>query len=86
MSEPTKHEFGNFRTKIQEFATLEFSHLAKTTERRPIMMFASGFATSRNPKKGYHAMHANQVNYNRTDSYLLHDGPVGVYDNDGTVE
>ena len=49
------------------------------------MMFASGFAPSQDPKKGYQATHANWVNYNRTDSSLLHGSPVDVYDNDGTV-
>ena len=83
-SDPADHEFGNFRTKIWEFTTLEFSHLKKTTERRSRMMFASGFDLSRDPKKVDQAKHANWVNYNRTDS-LLHDGPVGVYDKYGTV-
>ena len=48
-------------------------------------MFASGFDPSRNPKKGYQVTRLNWVNYNITDSYLLHGGPVDVYNNSGTV-
>ena len=84
-SDPAEHAFGNCRTKIWDYTTLEFSHLTKTTERRSRMMFASGFAPSRDPKKGYQLTHSNWLNYNRTDSSLLHDGPVGVYGNDVTV-
>lgn len=43
-SDPAEHEFGNFRTKIRELTTLEFSHITKTTERRLSMMLASIFA------------------------------------------
>ena len=50
------------------------------------MMFASGFAPSLDPNKGYQATHVNWGDYNITDSSLLHGGPVGVYDNDGTFE
>ena len=49
------------------------------------MIFGSGFAPSRDPKKVYQATHDNWVNYNKTDSYLLRGGPGGVYDNYGTV-
>ena len=48
-------------------------------------MFASGFDPSRNPKKGYQVTRLNWVNYNITDSYLLHGGPVDVYNNSGAV-
>ena len=74
-SDPAEHEFGNCWTKIREFTTLEFSLITKTNERRSRMMFASGFAPLRDPKKGYQATHANWVNYNRTDSSLLHGFP-----------
>ena len=84
-SDPADHEFGNCQTKIREFTTLEFSSLTNTTGHRSRMIFASGCAPSRDPKKGYQLTHSNWLNYNRTDSSLLHDGPVGVYGNDVTV-
>ena len=83
MSEPAEHEFGNCWTNIREFTTLEFSHLTKRSKRRSRMTFASGFAPSRDPKKGYQATYENWLNYNRTDSSILHGGPVDVYNNDG---
>ena len=47
------------------------------------MMFASGFDTSHNKKKGYQATHANWVNYNKTVSSLLHGIPIDFYNNGG---
>ena len=84
-SGPAEHEFGNCWTKIWEFTNLEFSHLIKRTELRSGMMLASGFDLSQDPNKVYQTTHVNWVNDNRTDSYLLHSGPVGVYENNGTV-
>ena len=49
------------------------------------MMFASGFDPSCYPKKVYQATHGIWVNYKKTYSSLLHDVPVGVYENDGAV-
>ena len=83
--EPDEHEFVNCQTNIQEFTALEFSHLKKTTERRSSVMFTSLFAPSRDPKKGYQVKHAKWVNYNKTDSSILHSVPVDIYDNDGAV-
>eukprot|EP00978_Attheya_sp_CCMP212_P048762 scaffold571038_cov75-Attheya_sp.AAC.1 len=78
-SEPAEHEFGNYRTKIREFTTLDVCHLAKNTQLRSNMMLFSNLIPTRDPQKGYHqATHSDWVRYNKTSGLLLEGGPVPI--------
>jgi hypothetical protein len=58
-SEPAEHKFGNYRTKQQEFSTLDVCHLAENNQRRSNMMFLSNLVPTRDPQKGYQATHSD---------------------------
>ena len=61
-SEPVEHFFGQLRTMIREFTTLEFSQLCEKLIRRLEKMYKYGFNPSRDPNKGYTSTFRNYFN------------------------
>ena len=75
-SEPVEHFFGQLRTMIREFTTLEFDQLCEKLIRRLEKMYKYGFNPSRDPKKGYTSTFRNYFTYSVATNQALMEGTV----------
>ena len=77
-SEPVEHFFGQLRTMIREFTSMEFAQLVEKLIRRLEKMYKYGFSSSRDPQKGYSATFRNYFNYSVDESQALMEGTVEI--------
>jgi hypothetical protein len=75
-SEPVEHTFGQLRTMIREFTTLEFAQLYEKLIRRLEKMYKFGFNPSRDPNKGYSSTFRNYFKYSVATKQPLMEGTV----------
>ena len=78
-SEPGEHHFGQLRTLIREFTTLEFAQLVEKHIRRLNLMYKNFFRPTRDTKKaGYQATYDDFFKYTVDDSAPMMEGTVKI--------
>jgi len=78
-SEPGEHHFGQLRTLIREFTTLEFAQLVEKHIRRLNLMYKNFFRPTRDTRKfGYQATYDDFFKYTVDDSAPMMEGTVKI--------